>query len=97
MRIFKREIQEQMFAALGFTKEQATEQFGFLLEAFEYGTPPHGGIAFGIDRVVMLMAGMKSLREVIAFPKTASGSDPMTGAPSEVSERQLKDLHIRLR
>ncbi|MDB5083322.1 MAG: aspartate--tRNA ligase [Bacilli bacterium] len=97
MRIFQRELQEQMFELLGFTLEEAKKQFGFLLDAFEYGTPPHGGIAFGIDRIIMLMAGMKSLRDVIAFPKTASGTDPMTQAPSPVTDRQLRDLHIQLR
>ncbi|WP_281758538.1 aspartate--tRNA ligase [Alicyclobacillus hesperidum] len=97
MRIYRREIQEQMFAALGFTKEEAYDKFGFLLNAFEYGTPPHGGIAFGLDRIIMLLAGAKSLRDVIAFPKTASGTDLMMDAPGEVSEEQLKVLHLRVR
>lgn len=96
MRIFKRDVQEKMFAALGFTMEEAHEQFGFLLDAFEYGTPPHGGIAFGFDRLVMLMAGRTNLRETIAFPKTASATDLMVDAPSEVSGRQLEDLSIRV-
>jgi aspartyl-tRNA synthetase len=95
MRIFRREIQEAMFQALGFTMEEAWDKFGFLLEAFEYGTPPHGGIAFGIDRIIMIMAGRQSLRDVIAFPKTSSGTDLMTQAPSDVSERQWRELHIR--
>ncbi|MFC4766810.1 aspartate--tRNA ligase [Effusibacillus consociatus] len=95
MRIFRREIQEKMFKALGFSMEEAYEQFGFLLDAFEYGTPPHGGIAFGLDRIIMIMAGRQSLRDTIAFPKTQSASDPMTQAPSAVSPRQLEELHIR--
>ncbi|EEG77642.1 aspartate--tRNA ligase [Dethiobacter alkaliphilus] len=96
LRIYRREIQEQMFKLLGFTPESAREQFGFLMDAFEYGTPPHGGIAFGLDRLVMLMAGKDSIRDVIAFPKTASASCLMTQAPSEVDARQLKELHIAL-
>ncbi|MBX5436661.1 MAG: aspartate--tRNA ligase [Alicyclobacillaceae bacterium] len=97
MRIYRRDIQERMFAVLGFTPEEARDKFGFLLDAFEYGTPPHGGIAFGVDRLVMLMGGRKSLREVIAFPKTASGSDVMMGAPSEISQEQLDTLQIALK
>lgn len=96
MRIFRREIQEKMFKALGFTMEEAYDKFGFLLDAFEYGTPPHGGIAFGLDRIIMIMAGRQSIRDTIAFPKTQSASDPMTQAPSEVSPRQLQELHIRI-
>jgi aspartyl-tRNA synthetase len=97
MRIYQRDIQEKMFRALGFTKEQAYQQFGFLLEAFEYGTPPHGGIAFGIDRLVMIMGGGKSLRDCIAFPKTSSGTDLLTDAPAPVTEAQLDTLHLQLR
>ncbi|MEX2415580.1 MAG: aspartate--tRNA ligase, partial [Paenibacillaceae bacterium] len=89
MRIYKREVQEQMFKALGFSMEEANEQFGFLLEAFEYGTPPHGGFAYGFDRLVMLIAGRTNLRETIAFPKTASATDLLMNAPSEVSDKQL--------
>ena len=85
LRIYERDIQEKMFAALGFTEEEAREQFGFLLEAFEYGTPPHGGIAIGLDRLVMILAGRTNLRDTIAFPKTASASCLLTDAPSEVS------------
>ncbi|WP_217558150.1 aspartate--tRNA ligase [Paenibacillus sp. GbtcB18] len=96
MRIYQREVQEKMFATLGFTPEKAKEKFGFLLEAFEYGTPPHGGMAYGFDRLVMLLAGRTNLRETIAFPKTASASDPLTDAPSEVDEKQLEQLSIRI-
>jgi aspartyl-tRNA synthetase len=96
LRIFERDVQEKMFSVLGFTKEQAYEQFGFLLEAFEYGTPPHGGIALGLDRMVMLLAGRSNLRDTIAFPKTASASDLLTDAPGEVSGAQLDELHLSL-
>ena len=96
MRIYRRDVQEKMFAALGFSPEESREKFGFLLEAFEYGTPPHGGIAFGIDRLVMLLAGRSNLRETIAFPKTASAMDLMMGAPSPVDFSQLEELSIRL-
>lgn len=94
LRIYEREMQEKMFRTLGFTDEEAKEQFGFLLEAFEYGTPPHGGVAFGLDRLVMLLAGRTNLRDTIAFPKTASASCVLTDAPSPVAENQLKDLHV---
>ncbi|MGG3450898.1 aspartate--tRNA ligase [Domibacillus aminovorans] len=97
IRIFERDIQEKMFKLLGFTEEQAKEQFGFLLDAFEYGTPPHGGIALGLDRMVMLLAGRTNLRDTIAFPKTASASCVLTNAPGEVSEAQLEELHLRVR
>lgn len=97
MRIYKREIQEKMFQLLGFSQEEAERKFGFLLEAFEYGTPPHGGIAFGLDRIVAMLAGKNNLREVIAFPKTASAADLMMDAPNEVDERQLKELGIGIR
>lgn len=95
IRIYNRELQEKIFAALGFTQEEAWNQFGFLMEAFEYGTPPHGGIAFGLDRLVMLMAKRSSIRDVIAFPKTQSATDTMTQAPSEVAPKQLRELHIK--
>jgi aspartyl-tRNA synthetase len=96
LRIFERDIQEKMFEILGFSPEEANDQFGFLMEAFEYGTPPHGGIALGLDRLVMLLAGRTNLRDTIAFPKTASASDLLVEAPSGVSEAQLTDLHIKL-
>jgi len=96
LRIYEREVQEKMFKVLGFSKEEAKEQFGFLLEAFEYGTPPHGGIALGLDRIVMLLAGRNSLRDTIAFPKTASASDLLMKAPDEVNESQLKELHLSI-
>lgn len=97
MRIYQRDLQEKMFTALGFTMEEARRQFGFLLDAFEYGTPPHGGIAFGLDRLVMIMGNGKSLRDCIAFPKTSSGSDLLMSAPSTVSDAQLDVLHLALR
>lgn len=96
IRIFQRELQEKVFKAIGFSNEEATDQFGFLLEAFDYGTPPHGGIAFGLDRMVMLMAGRPSIRDVIAFPKTQSATDMMSQAPSTVAPRQLKELYVKL-
>ncbi|KRE74717.1 aspartate--tRNA ligase [Paenibacillus sp. Soil750] len=96
MRIYQRDVQEKMFAALGFSKEEAYEQFGFLLEAFEYGTPPHGGFAFGFDRLVMLITGRTNLRETIAFPKTASATDLLMDAPGTVDDKQLEQLSIRL-
>ncbi|WP_064092467.1 aspartate--tRNA ligase [Rossellomorea aquimaris] len=96
LRIYERDIQEKMFNVLGFSKEEAEAQFGFLLEAFEYGTPPHGGIALGLDRVVMLLAGRTNLRDTIAFPKTASASCLLTEAPGGVSEGQLKELSLSL-
>ncbi|WP_136606727.1 aspartate--tRNA ligase [Paenibacillus dokdonensis] len=96
MRIYKRDIQEKMFNALGLSPEVAREKFGYLLDAFEYGTPPHGGIAFGLDRLIMLLAGRTNLRETIAFPKTASATDLLMDAPSTVDASQLDQLHIKL-
>lgn len=96
LRIYERDVQEKMFKALGFTEEAAREQFGFLLDAFEYGTPPHGGIAFGLDRIVMLLAGSTNLRDTIAFPKTASANCLVTNAPDTVGARQLNELGISL-
>jgi aspartyl-tRNA synthetase len=97
IRIHRREIQERMFEILGLSQEESTEKFGFLLDAFEYGTPPHGGIAFGLDRFVMLLAGRPSIRDVIAFPKTTSAADLMTQAPNQVSLRQLDELGIAIK
>lgn len=95
LRIYQSDLQEKVFEAIGLTQDEARAKFGFLMDAFEYGTPPHGGIAFGLDRLIMLMAKRKSIRDVIAFPKTQSAVDPMSHAPSEVDDKQLKELSIR--
>ena len=94
LRINQREMQERMFAALGFSAEEAQDQFGFLLEAMDYGFPPHGGLAIGLDRLVMILAGKDNIREVIAFPKNNKASDPMTQAPSQVAPKQLEELAL---
>jgi aspartyl-tRNA synthetase len=97
IRIHRQDVQRQIFRALGMTEEEAKSRFGFFLEALEYGTPPHGGIALGLDRIVMILAGAQSLREVIPFPKTAKAVDMMVDAPTPVSEQQLKELGIAAR
>jgi aspartyl-tRNA synthetase len=97
IRIFDRNLQNKMFKALGFTEEEAQKQFGFLLEAFEYGAPPHGGVAFGFDRWVSLFAGRESIRDVIAFPKNNSGRDIMIDSPATISQAQLEELHLQVK
>jgi aspartyl-tRNA synthetase len=96
IRIHQRDIQEKMFEALGFTKEEAYERFGFLLNAFKYGVPPHGGLAYGLDRIAMLMTESDSIRDVIAFPKVKDASCPMTDAPGVVEEKQLDELSLKV-
>ncbi|TDM18468.1 aspartate--tRNA ligase [Macrococcoides canis] len=96
IRIHDQEMQQEMFEALGFSDEEAQEQFGFLMDAFKYGAPPHGGIALGLDRMVMLLSGRSNLRDVIAFPKTASATCLLTDAPGKVDDKQLEELHIQL-
>ena len=97
IRISDPQIQTRVFEALGISAEEAEERFGFLLEALRYGAPPHGGIAYGLDRIVQRLYGAETIRDVIAFPKTASGFDLLTGAPAPVEERQLRELGIGLR
>jgi aspartyl-tRNA synthetase len=97
MRIHKADVQTKVFELLGIDSEEANDKFGFLLDALKFGCPPHGGLAFGLDRLAMLMTGSSSIREVMAFPKTQSASCPLTNAPSAVDERQLKELNIRIR
>ena len=96
IRIHQTEVQKQAFKALGIEDDEAQEKFGFLLDALKYGAPPHGGIAFGIDRIVAMMSGVDSIRDVIAFPKTQKASCLLTNAPDVVDTTQLRDLHIRL-
>ena len=95
IRIHRRDVQNEVFKAIGLNEEQAKEKFGFMMDAFEYGAPPHGGLAFGLDRLIMIMAKRDSIRDVIAFPKTQSASCLMTQAPNDVDEKQLRELHIR--
>jgi aspartyl-tRNA synthetase len=90
-------VQQKVFRALQIAPQEQRAKFGFLLDALQYGAPPHGGIAFGFDRMVAMMAGVEAIRDVIAFPKTQRGQDLLTGAPTPVPEKQLRDLHIRLR
>jgi len=97
VRIHRQEMQSTVFDLMGIGAEEARSKFGFLLDALKFGAPPHGGIAFGVDRLSMLMAGADSIREVIAFPKTQTAADPLTDAPTEVSEAQLRELHVRVR
>jgi aspartyl-tRNA synthetase len=97
VRIHREEVQSKVFRALSIDPEEARQKFGFLLDALQYGAPPHGGIAFGLDRIVAMMAGAESIRDVIAFPKTQRAQCLLTQAPSPVDEKQLRELHIRLR
>jgi aspartyl-tRNA synthetase len=96
IRINDPELQSRMFSAIGFTEENANAQFGFLLDAFKYGAPPHGGLAFGLDRLVMVMTGTDNIKDVIAFPKLQNASDPMSGSPSPVEQTQLDELGIKI-
>ena len=97
MRIYDQEVQKTMFEIIGFTKEQIESRFGFFIDAFQYGTPPHGGIAFGLDRFAMVLTQSDSIRDVIAFPKNASARCPVTDAPTPVDQKQLDDLHLTLK
>ena len=96
VRIHKREIQEKIFQVLGIESEEAQEKFGFLLDAFRYGAPPHAGFAFGMDRLTAILAGEENIREVIAYPKTQSGADPLTSAPNPIDDKHLTELGLRV-
>jgi aspartyl-tRNA synthetase len=96
VRVHRRELQERLFEVIGITREEGSRKFGFLLDAFQYGAPPHGGVAFGLDRIAMLMGGGATIRDYIAFPKTQSATSLMEGAPSEVESALLEELHIRV-
>ncbi len=96
IRIHRMDLQQQMFGVLGVGAEDQRSRFGFLLDALQYGAPPHGGLALGLDRVVMLLQSIHNIRDVIAFPKTQSGADLMCGAPSHLDEKQLKEAHVRV-
>jgi len=96
IRNHRRDVQQRVFELLGIGPEEAQARFGFLLDALRYGAPPHGGIAMGIDRIIAILAGRETIREVIAFPKAASGADPLTGAPAPVDPAQLRELGLRL-
>ena len=97
IRNHRTDVQQRVFELIGIDEEEAQARFGFLLDALRYGAPPHGGIAFGIDRIVAILAGRDNIREVIAFPKATSGADPLTGAPAPVDDIQLRELGLRLR
>ncbi|MEE1571945.1 MAG: amino acid--tRNA ligase-related protein, partial [Acidimicrobiales bacterium] len=96
VRIHRREIQQKIFSILGIGADEAQERFGFLLDAFRYGAPPHAGFAFGMDRLIAILAGEENIREVIAYPKTQSGADPLTSAPTPIDDRHLEELGLRV-
>ena len=96
LRIYDQEMQRQVFKIIGLSEEEIENRFGFFINAFKYGTPPHGGIALGLDRIAMILTNSDSIRDVIAFPKNASASDPMTNAPSPANPKQLEELHLKI-